>query len=146
MPKKEKKIQGFEVQLKSIELLDGHLNCQTDANTLPAEFDFGIAIEHKMNASKKLIFVISKIEIKKHKTETVFGSITCSCIYEITNFEEVSKVGEDMKIHVPSHVIEILNSISISTVRGVMYSYFRGTFLHNVILPIIDPKQLQILK
>ena len=46
------------------------------------------------------------------------------------------------KITMPGALAEILNSISISTTRGVMYAAFRGTFLQHAILPIVDPRQL----
>jgi uncharacterized protein YbbC (DUF1343 family) len=39
----------------------------------------------------------------------------------------------------------MLNSISLSTTRGAMFSTFKGTFLHGAVLPIIDPKQFQAL-
>jgi hypothetical protein len=38
---------------------------------------------------------------------------------------------------------ETLNSISISTTRGVMFSELKGTILHHAFLPIIDVKALQ---
>jgi hypothetical protein len=34
-----------------------------------------------------------------------------------------------------------INSISMDTLRGIMFSKFMGTYLHNAILPIIDSEQ-----
>lgn len=47
---------------------------------------------------------------------------------------------ETNSVFLPEPLILTLNSISISTLRGIIYSEFRGTFLQNATLPIIDPK------
>jgi hypothetical protein len=73
----------------------------------------------------------------------LFSSIDRSNIYEILNFVDVIKISTDGKLDIPQALIEVLNSISISTTRGVMFSTFKGTFLHNAVLPIIDPRQFQ---
>ena len=45
-----------------------------------------------------------------------------------------------MPQELPTDIIVTINSISISTIRGIMFSTFKGTYLHNAFLPIIDPK------
>lgn len=44
-----------------------------------------------------------------------------------------------MQVSFPDNILVTFNSISISTMRGLMFAQFKGTFLHNAILPIIDP-------
>jgi formate-dependent nitrite reductase membrane component NrfD len=42
--------------------------------------------------------------------------------------------------------IETLNTllgISVSTLRGLMYGAFKGTFLNNALLPLVDIAQIQ---
>jgi hypothetical protein len=70
--------------------------------------------------------------------------LSVSCIFEIANFEDVIKLEADGKVNIPQSLIETFNIISISTTRGVMFSTFKGTFLHGAVLPIIDPKQFQV--
>lgn len=53
-----------------------------------------------------------------------------SCTFNIKNIAEINKL--------PKKAFDTLNDIAISTVRGLMFSSFRGTFLHNAILPIVD--------
>ena len=46
-------------------------------------------------------------------------------------------------VDLPQEFITLLNSIALSTTRGVMFSQFRGTVLHNAILPIIAPAKFE---
>jgi hypothetical protein len=120
-----------EMQIKAIELLNGSLNLPANANTPATNFNFNIGIESRADAVNKLVFVI------------VLGALSLSCIFEIANFEDLIKIEADGKVKIPPRLIETLNIVSISTTRGVLFSTFKGTFLHGAVLPIIDPKQFQ---
>jgi len=37
-----------------------------------------------------------------------------------------------------------VNSIALSTTRGLLFAQFRGTPLHNTILPLIDPADFSV--
>ena len=89
------------------------------------------------------MFVIVSVEIRSEDQNHILGSLAVSCIYSIVNFDEVIKIEADGKLDIPQPLVEILNSISISTTRGVMFSAFKGTFLHNAFLPIVDPRSFQ---
>lgn len=133
-----------EIQIRSIELLNGSLQLPATQNTSVTTFNFNISIESKADAPNKFVFVIVHVEIKNDDHSLVLGALSVSCIYEIVNFDEVIKIDENGKLDIPQRLIETLNIISISTTRGVMFSTFKGTFLHGAVLPIIDPNQFQI--
>ena len=135
---------NVEMQIRAIELLSGSLNLPANPNTPVANFNFNISIESLADAVNKLVFVIVHVEIKNDDHSVVLGALSVSCIFEIVNFEDVIKVEADGKVNIPQLLIETLNVISISTTRGVMFSTFKGTFLHGAVLPIIDPKQFQV--
>lgn len=143
MTKIENNDFNVEMQLKAIEILNSSMNLPAHTNTPAANFNFNISIESRTDSSKKLVFVIVHVEIKNDNLSVVLGSISASCIYEIVNFDEVIKTEADGRVNIPEKLIETLNIISLSTTRGVMFSYFKGTFLHGAVLPIIDPKQFQ---
>ena len=132
-----------EMQIKAIELLNGSLNLPANANTPATNFNFNIGIESRADAVNKLVFVIVHVEIKNDDHSVVLGALSLSCIFEIANFEDVIKIEADGKVKIPPRLIETLNIVSISTTRGVLFSTFKGTFLHGAVLPIIDPKQFQ---
>jgi hypothetical protein len=133
----------IEMKLKGIEMLNGSLQLPSNQDLNITNFNFNINIESKADAPNKIVFVIVNIEIKNEDQSVILGSISVSCIYEILNFVDVIKISTDGKLDIPQALIEVLNSISISTTRGVMFSTFKGTFLHNAVLPIIDPRQFQ---
>jgi hypothetical protein len=60
----------------------------------------------------------------------------------IENFEDTLKKDEDDKYIIPGDLEGMLKQISISTIRGFMFSEFRGTHLHKAILPILLSESL----
>jgi len=62
------------------------------------------------------------------------------CLYHIENMQQY--VNDSGEFVLPESLITMFNSISISTGRGVLFTLFRGTFLHSVILPIVNPQQV----
>jgi len=135
---------NVEMQIRAIELLNGSLQLPSAPNTAITTFNFNISIESKADAPNRLVFVIVHVEIKNDDLSLILGALSVSCIFEIVNFDEVIKIEENGKLDIPQHLIETLNKIAVSTTRGVMFSTFKGTFLHGAVLPIIDPKQFQV--
>lgn len=133
---------NVEMQIRAIELLKSSLQLPPASNNALTTFNFNISIESKADAQNKLVFVIVHVEIKNEDHSLVLGTLSVSCIFEIMNFEELIRMGENGNLDIPQHLLETLNTISISTTRGVMFSTFKGTFLHGAVLPIIDPLQL----
>jgi hypothetical protein len=140
MSKKENKEFAAGLKLASIELLKTSINLPPGPEVSLASFNFNLNLETRADATNKIIFVIASVEIKSEDQSNTLGSLVVSCIYNIDNFDEVVTVEADGKLDIPQQIIEILKSISISTTRGVMFSTFKGTFLHNAFLPIVDPR------
>jgi hypothetical protein len=134
---------GTELQIRGIEILNGSLNLPAKPHTPVTNFNFNINIESRADALNKLVFVIVHVSIKNDDHSAVLGALSVSCIFEIANFADLIKSDCEGKIDIPQHLIETLNSLSISTTRGVLFSTFKGTFLHGAVLPIIDPRQFQ---
>lgn len=134
-----------DIQLTAIELLASSISFPSAPNASLNNFNFNINLESKADGTNKLVFVIVSVEIKSEDQIHLFGSLSISCVYNIVNFDEIIQVEPTGKFDIPKPLIEVLNSISISTTRGVMFSTFRGTFLHNAFLPVIDPKSFQPL-
>ncbi len=108
----------------------------------PTNFNFNVKIENKLDHVNKLILVITHIEIATQDDPLVkLGSISVACIFNIENYGGIVSVGkEKSNVVIHDDISLLLNSLSISTTRGVMAQLFKGTFLHAAILPIIDPK------
>lgn len=128
---------GF--QIKAIEILEFSLYGRS--NPLPDIFTYhtNINLEHRINEAKRFILVIPSTEVIHEDKTTVLAKIKVSFVYEFNSFESFTR-GNSGIIKPPQEIITALNSVSISTLRGIMFSLFRGTFLHKAILPVVDPK------
>ncbi len=129
---------NFDFKLIGIELVNSSLS-NPGVVIEKQIFHFNIKIEQKINVEKNLIIVAPEIEVQQDDKKTTLGTIKVACIYNVTNLDEF-KVEKGDIVSLPNEIITMLNSISLSTTRGVMFSQLKGTFLHNAFLPIIDPK------
>ncbi len=130
------------IKLTGIELLSSSLNRPDLVAKDQTAFLFGIMVMYEIAMEKKLIFVIANVNIQSLEEKKDVGSISVSLIFEIENFAEVVTIIDDNNFKLTEAVKDVLNAISISTTRGVMFSTFKGTYLHNAILPVVDARQL----
>lgn len=87
-----------------------------------------------------MVFV--KVIIYTRNLKTPHGEIIVNNIFSIKDLEILTEKKEEAKTSIQQNIIELLSSISISTTRGVMAATFKGTYLHNAVLPVVDPKSL----
>jgi len=138
----QSKKPDLKFQLKGIEILDFELK-QPQFELPPViTYHFNLRVQQKVNNKDKLVIVIVNVTILHEDKVTKLGNIGVSCIFFIENYDDVFEKKRGNEISVPKEYANVLNSISISTTRGVMFTCFRGTFLHNAFLPVIDPKSL----
>lgn len=129
--------QNISFGIEGIELLEYSIISPSKEIEPNTPFRFDMNVEHRFNIDSKRIFVVVSIEIFIQDTDIKLGNSKISCIYSVL---ELDKFLIKDKISFPNAFITTLNSISLSTCRGVLFTLFRGTFLHNAILPIVDPK------
>jgi hypothetical protein len=127
----------YKLQIKNIEILDVVIEHPKEP-IKDAIYNYDINIQHKSNRKDNILFAILDIQIYNKDKKRRLGKITTSCIFEIIDLQNIIKINGST-IDMPSDLMSIINSVSISTTRGVMFSLFKGTFLHNAILPLIDP-------
>lgn len=134
----------FKFQVKGIEIIDTSIvkpKNKIDANTL---FGFDIQLEQSFNLKTELVIVTCTIVVLDNNAKDKLGHINASCLYSVENLIQYFDKKSNT-CNFPQGVTTMFNSISISTIRGVMYGIFRGTFLNGAILPVVDPK-MQIKK
>jgi hypothetical protein len=137
----DKSKQDVTFQLKDIELFE--VSVRHPKEELPdyANFKFNLKVDHEVNAETKQIRVICVVEIYLEAREDVLGRIESGYIFEVVNFDSFLDKKRKQAVF-PENFIMVLNSVAISSTRGIMYSYFKGTRLHHVILPMIDPSKV----
>ncbi len=128
----------FNFQIKGIEILETSIVApknRIDKNTV---FGFDLQLEQSFNLDRELVIVTCIINVLDNDTQVKLGHIKASCLYYVLKLVQYED-KEHNTITLPEGATVMLNSISISTVRGVMYGAFKGTFLNGAILPVVNP-------
>ncbi len=133
--------QNISFKLKNIELIQSNITPIDYVLSPDVIFKFTINIEHLINIKDNLIAIKPNIIIFTEDNDTILGTLTASLVFE---FDNLSSFVIENEIKLPLDIIIAINSLSISTVRGIMFSTFKGTYLHNAFLPVIDPKAFSI--
>ena len=135
---KKKAETSVNFQIKAVELIESCIN--PPVNPLAAEtlFNFDISLEHRINPEEDTLIVVCSVSVFNETREEQLGRIKSGCIYLIKNLKQFVNT-ETKALELPEPLAISLNSVSISTTRGLMFSMFRGTFLHNAVLPVVDP-------
>lgn len=130
--------QEFNFQLRNIDIVG--VSLKNPEKPLPKEcqFNFDINIQQRISSEEKLIIVAPNISVRIDNGKEVYGRFKANIVFQVQNLENF-KIQKNAKYEIPESFITTLNSISISTSRGLMFSAFKGTFLHNAILPIVNP-------
>lgn len=132
--------QNISFRIEGIELLEYSLSSFTGKTGQQSEYRFDLNIEHRFNLKDERVFVVVSVGIFPKDSEEREGNAKVSCIYSI---KEISKYLKEGVMTFPQDFYDMLNSISLSTSRGVIFTLFKGTHLHNVIMPIINPAEFQ---
>jgi len=140
--KKQKEIKSKNVFfIKSIEILSFSINSKEKPLPEQLTFKFNVRLEFKTNDDLNYLYLITHIDIENVDLSIMVGQLSVSCIFQIENISKKIKIKDNHSIDIPTELLEELIEVSVSTTRGVMFSTFKGTFLHNAVLPIMDVKQ-----
>jgi len=135
---KKKPDTSVTFQIKGVELMESCINPPSDPLAPEIVFNFDINIEHRINPENDILIVVCTVLVFNEKRDEQLGKLKAGCIYLINDLKRFIN-GETKALELPEPVATALNSVSISTTRGLMFSMFRGTYLHNAVLPVVDP-------
>lgn len=135
-----KKNQQILFQLENIELVGAELNLPEKFKPLES-YEYEISLESRLDSERKGILIRLLIQITGEKIK--YANLKSNYWFTIENFEQTISKDKTGKHIVPQDLQTSLSSICISTARGLLFSAFRGTALHNAILPVIDPSQFE---
>ena len=136
------KKQEIEFRLAGIEVLQSEIVELITKQETSIEFHFDISIEVKLNQKQETVFVAPFVKIRINNEPEYVGKLKIALAFNIKSFQKY--LEPNSKNTLPQYIQDLLNSISISTLRGVMFNHFKGTYLHNAVLPIVDPKSFNI--
>ncbi|KHJ36878.1 hypothetical protein PBAC_29130 [Pedobacter glucosidilyticus] len=130
-------IEKVSFQIQGVELVESSFKVPANRPISEKEvFKFNLNLEHLLDPGKEILIVKTHVNILVEDSEEAVGVIKSQVIFKVL---DLVSYFQESKLNLPDIFISTLNSISISTTRGMMFSAFRGTFLHNAILPLIDP-------
>ncbi|MFV8359901.1 hypothetical protein [Flavobacterium sp. LS1P3] len=135
--------QNINFRLKNIEIAQSSLTAIDYALPDDVIFKFNINIEHLVNIDQNLNVIKPTVAIFVEDEQSILANLSVNLVFEI---EDLANYAIEKEVKLPSDIIIAMNSISISTLRGIMFSTFKGTYLHNAILPVIDPKSFHVNK
>ncbi len=129
--------------LKGIEIVNSIIKTPEDPRQLSV---FAFDIQFKTNASLKenVVSVFVDVKVKDHEKSDQIGQFSALFHYGVDDLEKNINGKELNHVEIPQPLLSTLLGISTSTLRGLMFGAFKGTFMHNAILPIIDISGLQV--
>jgi len=99
-----------------------------------------VGFDHSLDMEEELFSVAPFVRILTPEKQ-IISRLMIACAFRIPGLKKQLANKQDSN-EIPVQIIEIFASISISTLRGVLYSQLKGTFLHDAILPVVDPKRV----
>lgn len=136
---KETAVQAVLVpkyQLKSIALGEFTLSARPNDNDVEG-YQFDVQIKQQVVLKEGNIIANITLGIKDEGNVSL-GNLSLFCVFEVENLRELINDKEAFE----AFGLEI-NKITIGTARGAMFVLFRGTALHDAILPIADASVFQ---
>lgn len=137
------KLAEHGVTINGIEILESHLYNPNRHLVNDQEFTFNIKVNQRVDPSGKLLGVICEISVlaKDDQSPNPLGHLTTNCVFRLKDFDRfLDKVKNEFTL--PDDLGKSIIDLSLSTTRGIMFNYFRGTFLHKAVLPIISFQSL----
>jgi hypothetical protein len=135
----QEKDPEYSFMLKRIVLLEKTLFLKGLANR-DTEFAFDVSLQLDAKPEVQECVHMMTVKITRKAEKEPVASIILGCTFSIPKYLEYAQTSDD-GISLPDDLIQLLNTVTVGTIRGVMFSEFRGTFLNNVYLPILDTRK-----
>jgi hypothetical protein len=118
----------------------------TDNPVKPANFRVGFSQNSAFNVEMQSVRIRLEILLdgidQDDKLVGVTGNFGIEFHIHVANFEEFILDPDGIK-KISNLLLGTLLSIAYSTARGIVFERTQGTWLNGVILPVIDPKELE---
>ncbi len=142
MDSKEKSKLTTTFAYKGIEVISSDFAFVNIPPQMFSVFNYNLKIDININDELNLVILDVKTQIFSKDNDHRLGGVEVRSVFEISNFSEVVKLAKDT-FEINPELLKTLQIISIGTTRGIMYSTFKGSFLHGALLPLFDPTQFK---
>ncbi len=128
--------------IKGIEIVNSAIKAPTEVGKI-SNFNFEMKFQASVNPKDGILSVFADAVIKDLEINTQIGQYSALFHYSVSDLENVLIKSGPNQFEIPQPLLTTLLGISASTLRGLMFEAFKGTFLHDAILPVIDIMALQ---
>lgn len=135
-------MEELSFQIKKIDIVESCVLAPKVPLTKNAIFQFNTSVNPQWNQKIGLILACG-VEVKDEENKVLLGNVRTLFTFTLQGVK--TKIDKDT-IVLPDEFLSTIVSISISTLRGILFSQFRGTYLQNAVMPIIDPKLFNFAK
>ncbi|MET0636831.1 MAG: hypothetical protein ABWZ25_12450 [Chitinophagaceae bacterium] len=125
----------YKIQIDGIDIVEKSLvRTQLSSDDL---FLFSVKAQCVVEHQREIVVTLIEVEVTKAGALSVLANVLVAIGFKVTPFQNVFDDQPGLTEELDIKLQNTLKDISISTVRGIMASEYRGTALHNAILPII---------
>jgi len=132
----------FEFSIKGIEIVNSMIKAPPEGGTA-LTFNFDMQFRTIPNMQENVLTVFADVVIKDLEKEVQVGQYSAVFHYSVLDLSKLLVKTDGKYLDMPDPLAKTLLGISVSTLRGLMFGAFKGTFLHNAILPVIDIMAVQ---
>ncbi|MET7000096.1 hypothetical protein [Chitinophaga defluvii] len=127
--------KAFKIQ--GIELVSFSIQPQQATAFHKDALEFNIQQEQKTNAEKRLLIVFTTVTIKEAGKNSFLANLQVACGFGVPSFESLIKSDKKGNFILPHDLNIAISGIAIATTRGILYAQLRGSYLQNLILPLL---------
>lgn len=104
------------------------------------KMNFNVQLKHQIMDQESAIGVICIVKTTHDESGQELASFSGRMVFQVDGLAQHTKKDDNGQIGLPKSLINTLNGVAISTMRGVMWSTFKGTYLHRAVLPVVNPE------
>ena len=98
-------------------------------------YKYDHSFNFRYNTDGHKIEVLVEVKTTSSDLGELKAQLNLKFLFTIDNFEGI-------KPELPRDLVANLNKVVVGTTRGIMFNHYRGTLLHNALLPIVPDIEL----
>ena len=128
-------VPQIRVQFQNIEVISHRLDPLLPTEEKPP-VGFSIMLTHRISPEQERLQIELNIQIVNTQTDLSIGELITCCTFATRG---LLYDDQRQEATLDERIWDMVTSLSLSTTRGVLHTYFAKTYLNPLILPIIDP-------
>lgn len=126
--------------IKGIELANSSMTAPPEGGSV-SQFNFDLQFRALADPKENLVIVFADVVVKDAERNLQLGKYSALFRYGVDDLGRWTTSEQQHEL--PKPLLTTLLGISVSTLRGMMFEAYRGTFLHAAVLPVVDVGALQ---